>query len=476
MRRVEIAEDPTERLEQLVAELDPGWRPLLAPALRAQAEVLQMDPREIAFSPVERTPPSYTNRLPVRWAEVLVRNDEMFLVVLRREPGRLRRFRTSSGEIQSEELPGAWNLHISCVGPRLTSDALNSLQAAIEDLLEVTLEPYYYRSVRFQELLNEGREAPDAPDSGELDAARAFADRNNRTLATAIKSASGLLTSDAAKQLPESERSKVGDVINALQSAELVATESVVVCKKTGSQVARMPSADLLPELDEKGVRCSCGRSLLHERCEEALAITDAGRALLDGNRWFTLVLIDELLRLGVPLSSILVEQVSGGDEMDCIAVISGDMILFELKDKTFSLGNAYSFGAKIGILRPDKSMIVTTDQVGNDAKEHFQRARAAGGRSRRDFDFREAVDQDTSPMYVEGLEKLRPALEDLLTEATIHDAEAVLSEVLPHATVGAAKVLRAWRPAPSNPTVGAEAQRRRKSAPKARSRLEEAT
>ena len=54
----------------------------------------------------------------------------------------------------------------------------------------------------------------------------------------------------------------------------------------------------------------------------------------------------------------VLVEQSVGGDEIDCVANISGELTLFELKDKEFNLGN--------------------------DAKEHFTRARQAG-KSRRD-------------------------------------------------------------------------------------------
>ena len=103
---------------------------------------------------------------------------------------------------------------------------------------------------------------------------------------------------------------------------------------------------------------------------EEALAITDLGRALLDKARWLTILLLKELQGVRIDARAILVEQSVGGDEIDCLANIDGELALFELKDKEFNLGNAYSFGAKIGIIRPDHPIIVTTERIGNDARE----------------------------------------------------------------------------------------------------------
>jgi hypothetical protein len=127
------------------------------------------------------------------------------------------------------------------------------------------------------------------------------------------------------------------------------------------------------------GVRCACGRPLVDEQTEEALTITELGRGLLDKSRWLTLLLVDELAAVGVARESILIEQQIAGDEIDCLANISGDLALFELKDKEFNLGSAYSFGAKIGIIRPKHPVVISTEHVGNDAKEHYVRARLAG-------------------------------------------------------------------------------------------------
>jgi hypothetical protein len=72
-------------------------------------------------------------------------------------------------------------------------------------------------------------------------------------------------------------------------------------------------------------------------------------------------LLLEELQKVGVSFDQTLTEQQVGGDEVDCLANISGELVFFELKDKDFSLGNAYSFGAKMGIIRPEHSVIFST-------------------------------------------------------------------------------------------------------------------
>jgi hypothetical protein len=128
-------------------------------------------------------------------------------------------------------------------------------------------------------------------------------------------------------------------------------------------------------------------------------------------------------------------DQQIGGDEMDCIADIGGELVFFELKDKEFSLGNAYSFGAKIGIIRPDYRIIATTERVANDAKEHFQRSEVAV-RRRFDSDFYRPNSEPHAMRYIEGVNNLRPGLEGLITEINTEDVVRIASEVLPLATL----------------------------------------
>jgi len=173
---------------------------------------------------------------------------------------------------------------------------------------------------------------------------------------------------------------------------------------------------------------------------EEALAVTDLGRNLLDKARWLSVLLLKELQAVGVSREAVLLEQTVGGDEIDCLANISGELALFELKDKEFNLGNAYSFGAKIGIIRPQHPVIVTTEHVGNDAKEHFIRARRASARE----SMFETEHADAGITYIEGAESLGIGIRAFATAIYRRDALRLLDRVLPLASLDGASLLAA--------------------------------
>lgn len=149
-------------------------------------------------------------------------------------------------------------------------------------------------------------------------------------------------------------------------------------------------------------------------------------------------MLMEEFQALGIGAESLLVEHTSGSDEMDCFADVSGELCLFELKDKEFSLGSAYSFGAKIGIHHPSQAVVVTTAHVGNDAKEHFKKAQPS-----EDFD-RFGRPRETSKIrYFEGIETLRGDLQGLVEGIYMSDAAVILKRALPHASMDAESVVR---------------------------------
>jgi hypothetical protein len=277
------------------------------------------------------------------------------------------------------------------------------------------------------------------PTDDELNASRLLADKTARTLAVAIKSSGGLLVSDAARPLPAEARSDAEAAIAKLQEAGLVKTELVVICNKTDAQVARATTKKQLDQSARAGITCACGQPLTAERVEEALTIADLARDLLDGNRWMSVLLFDELVRVGVNAERIFLEQQAGGDEVDCVADISGEFVLFELKDKEFNLGNAYSFGAKIGILRPEHPVVITTEYVGGDAKEHFERAAASGTRpSTLERSHQRPV------LYIEGLENLRSGVEQLAYQIYRADGATLLDDVLSVASIQSGSILAA--------------------------------
>lgn len=428
-RRAYSAEDLSAQFATLRDTIASRYAAVLTPAVTTQVKALglEMPPADGRSTVDERLPYSLRRNLPEA-AEVYAADDALVVLTHREFERNNRLMIVQEGEPE-RRLPVKSTIEVYAIGPDAEPEVLTVIEKLAKDILGLEFDSWHFRSERFDELVGDDRSTVDAPTAEEIGAARVLSDKAARTLATAIKSSSGLLLSDVPKQLPPGEgRDDPEQLISALQSVGLVTAEVVVVCKKTNTQVNRLPESGLIENLDKAGVRCSCGRLLSEERCEEALAITNHGRTLLDSNRWFTIVLIQELLDLGIPANQILVEQEEGGDEMDCLAAITGDLFLFELKDKAFNLGNAYSFGAKIGIMRPDVAVIVTTEHVGGDARDHFERARVAGGRAR----YGEVDRSNTGPVYIEGIDNLRPTLEDLLTKVSVGDASRILADVLP--------------------------------------------
>jgi hypothetical protein len=442
MRQAVVPQNSTVDAASLDGRLPEGFQPVIQPTRHLQASVFG--------APVESVLPDRPNRPQTGggtgtgealWTEIY--SDGSCAVVLTLERGRAR---VRSVEGRAVVDPGLAKLNLHAIGPKVDPPALAAFEDLVSKTFEVHFAPHYYASTRFRELLEEGRTpAPDA-EASELGAARAVADRSLRTLAIAIKSSGGLLVGDLPKQLPADARDQTDSLRDKLRVHGFVAEESVIVCRKTQAQVARAPSPAVLTQLSLVGLRCGCGRPMAEEKTEEALTVTDRGRQMLDGSHWFSILLVDELRRLGVPSKSILVEQTQGGDEMDVLAEISGELVLFELKDKEFSLGNAYSFGAKIGIIRPDHSVIVTTDRVGNDARDHFKRAGDAQRRPRHNSPW-ERIESAEPPaeavQYIEGLNSLRPRLEEIVSGIYAGDAQRILATSLGNSSIDASALVR---------------------------------
>ena len=264
----------------------------------------------------------YTGAITAQDGEILTDGASLIIVALHADR---RLVQTVRGVAYLEESEGSTTrrLAITYIGPTWDCAALAMSLDIVKEVMGLTPEPAIYSSQRFDELKAEGRESPTPPSVEEEAAVSLLSDRLLRTLALAIKTSGGLLVRDLPKQLPEA-RDRAVQIADRLKAGGLVDSEIVIVCGKTQAQVARAPSRDVIADLATRAVKCACGRSLAEERTEEALAITDLGRALLDKARWLTILLVRELERMGVPRHSILVEQTVGGDEIDCLAKSQG--------------------------------------------------------------------------------------------------------------------------------------------------------
>lgn len=431
MRHAELP-DAVDGLPEVVDELGNEYAPVLATALDHQAEQLAV--KRNLLRPAARG-----NARETRFAEVLACDRGLVAVELQSNEHRPYYVEIDAGPPAE---PSHWILAVYGVGrPEIHTDVA-LVADRLSERYSVSLEQFRYTSPRFEELKSgEGMEAPTPPPEEQLVVARLLADAATRRAAIAIAASGGLLVSDFPRQLPESERARANDMRADMGRVGLVTSQLVVICQRSSAQVARVPSRAALEAMASSGLQCACGRDILSERVEEALTITGLGRELLNGSWWMSVLLMEALVKLGIGYERLLVEQRTGGDEMDCFADISGELTLFELKDKEFSLGNAYSFAAKMGIHRPENAVIVTSAYVGGDAKEHFRRAESS---SEGLYDPYGRVSQPKAVRYIEGIERLSSDLAALIEQIYSDDARRILARLLPYASLDASSVLAA--------------------------------
>jgi hypothetical protein len=443
-KHADVTSHPAEALSRLTAKLSDQYHAIVNPLLSRQAELFRI-PEEALHgqSSDRRGRPSYSPDDETIAAEVYAKGS--ILIAIRQiESSHVRPRFVRGGAMREESISRA--LAISYAGPVIDAQVVEEFEVCVREVWgDVSLQPIRRRGRAFSEIEAMGQGEPaEKPTALDVDCADTLSDKATRVLAIAIKQSSGLLVSDAPKQIPPKDRVKVDEVIANLIRVGVVSTERVVICRKTSSQVARIPTLEVLSELDQKGIRCSCGRKLSGERAEEALSVTEYGRIMLDGSRWLSILVLRHLMDLGVPIASIRLEQQYEGEEVDCIAEMYGRVVLFELKDKQFNLGNAYSFGAKVGIFRPDYPVIVTTEKVGADARDHFARA-PLRTRPRSAYVARADIGDVESMRFIEGLPDLRAGLESVVTDIAIEAFAPHLQLALNFSTGSPAGILRAW-------------------------------
>jgi hypothetical protein len=404
-----------------ISALGDEYVPVLARGLEAQADALGVPAEALEISG-DSDP--YV-RLRTSAAELLATPHGLIAVCLEQP--------------HTEINTGSSVLSLYGIGTRNIEQPLAEVAALFSKMFNCKLQPRRYKSDTFKQLVEKGMTTATAPTNAETEGASLLSDAATRRAAIGIaSSAGGLLIRDFPKQLDFEDRERADEIRESLEAKSLITTEYVVVCSRNASQVLRAPSREAIAAASDSGARCACGRALTEERIESAVNLDDLGRTLLNGSRWMSVFLIQALQSLGIDYDAIAVEQKAGSDEMDCFADISGELCVFELKDKEFSLGNAYSFGAKVGIHRPRHAIIVTTAQVGNDAKEHFDMAQSANR------DERFGPETPSQIAYIEGLDGLVPSLEQLVGNIYAADARQALRSCLPFVSISPASLVAA--------------------------------
>jgi hypothetical protein len=246
---------------------------------------------------------------------------------------------------------------------------LDSVSEIAKSTINVNLDDRYLESIAFRSIRERAVTEKLPFDAAAILAAHTLSDREARSLALSIKSSRGALAKDTARLLKTPE---IPGILENLVSTGVARREIVVICRFSQKQVARVPDRYKLAKLAGEGLRCACGKRIDHESTEDLFTITELGASLLDKSRWLSVLFREKLIELGVHREDILLECRLDGDEIDCIASIGGKLVVAELKDKEFSIGNSYSFSAKVSAIQPDYAIILSTEKIANDVKDRF--------------------------------------------------------------------------------------------------------
>ncbi|WP_339620808.1 hypothetical protein [uncultured Salinibacterium sp.] len=442
MRRAEIPAEREAAFVSLISALSDRWKPLVRPLRESQAGILGASSSPLNWG-AEHTEDLFSSRrTELIDGEVFVFDSALVVMTVARNTrgARVKFVPTSDGGLErvlDESAELILRVSVVSVSEENATEYLDEIGALCLEHFEIAPVDFHYKNSSFDALRSEALIEEVPSEEKYVAASLVLSDAHARSTAIAIKSSRGLLKADALKRVPV-DPEQAPNVLDALHTAGIISTEMVVVCGTSGNQVARLDDdAANLDALSNLGLRCACGKPINEEVAQELYSVSPMGIVLLNKSRWMSVLVRDRLQALGVPNHYILLECQLGSDEIDCIALISGELTIFELKDKEFSIGNAYSFGAKMGITSPSHAVIVTTDSVSEDVKSHFSRTQA--GEERR-------VSSNSHQIhYVEGGEFLKQ-LDTFVSSVFEKDAQVILDDVLKLATARASSVVGALK------------------------------
>jgi hypothetical protein len=172
-------------------------------------------------------------------------------------------------------------------------------------------------------------------------------------------------------------------LIEQLQNEHLLSKEYLVVCRKDSHTLCQVASVEDLNEVSGGKLVCAtCGRKFSDELFHEIFAGTETGKQLVTSSRWMTIWLTDLLVLAGIARGAILWGATAGEDEIDIMTDALGLRIFFELKDREFGLGDAYSFAYRLDRYDGSLGVVVSTDRIAGEAEKFFQEQRSKSAAS----------------------------------------------------------------------------------------------
>lgn len=180
------------------------------------------------------------------------------------------------------------------------------------------------------------------------------------------------------REVSKVRKARIGDVstedneliIDELVAADLLRKEYLIECKKDSHTIISADDLESVRKLQSSGKCPDCSRRLSEEKITEILAISDAGKSLMDSSKWMEIWISKMIVDMGVPAEDIFCGVTIGSDEIDIIFKTGGNMVFMELKDREFGLGDAYPFSLRVNRYGAHEGVIVTMDSVGEEVNK----------------------------------------------------------------------------------------------------------
>ena len=206
-----------------------------------------------------------------------------------------------------------------------------------------------------------------------------LSDNEIRNILIELNKKGNILISDYLENIKEKEeKERKRKIMNFLVGQGLLNKELIVICKETGQWWnVTIPSIEKLKEIEKLDLTCTtCGSKISDEKIDELFKISEIGKKLVSGSYWMVGKVVNELLKYNVKEKDVFVNITINGEEIDIILLYLGEIVVFELKDKEFGLGDAYKFHGKISRLNektPNRAIypiVITTKSVASEAKK----------------------------------------------------------------------------------------------------------
>jgi hypothetical protein len=221
------------------------------------------------------------------------------------------------------------------------------------------------------EAIRKNRQMSYEASAEESQAMAAFTTPEIRALIRDLERVGSLTVSDLPKVLGEAQGAAVAGRLGELRSLGLIQSEYVIVCSRSGNAVLRTDDPNKLQKMAPDWMKCACGRPLNEERVDQVIMPTDRATALNDRGRWMTTLAMGILSKLGISREQVIME--SGPQGTDIVLDLSGDLVLIVMKDREFTLADAYAFNAKVSRIKSAEGVVVSNEGLSGDAKKLVQ-------------------------------------------------------------------------------------------------------